>query len=115
MSASRQSDRFSEVVVENKDKHETSFIDGRDVVDYLRYSVSFHMECWQTLLRYFFRYWEIPFDPFREYVLTDHTIFKIEKSESENEQDVSLSKVGFIRFFPNNLSISVIDIVGIFK
>ncbi|CAB3976879.1 Armadillo repeat-containing 4 [Paramuricea clavata] len=39
-------------------------------------------------------YWEIPFDPFRESILRYHKIFKIEKSESENEQDLSLTKIG---------------------
>ena len=41
-----------------------------------------------------YRYWKIPFDPLRECVLTDHKIFKIDKLESENEQDISLSQVG---------------------
>ena len=41
----------------------------------------------------FFSYWETPFDPLRERVLTDEKLFKIDTAESENEQDISLSKV----------------------
>ena len=40
-----------------------------------------------------FRYWEIPFDPFRDSVLTDHKIFKVENAELEDEEDATLNKV----------------------
>lgn len=47
----------------------------------------------------FFRYWKIPFDPFRVYGLLDDKIFRTDKSACESEQDVSLTTVSESNLF----------------